>query len=263
MKKICFFISIVCFFQCKHDAGLLGEDSGNFALVISYDKEMISHQNNSQITDTSLLSFSDKMKETPQISREYWEIKVRKNGTCRMEMTQRTPTISFGETPSLARDMNAEIHKIIYDNNEAYVFNNSNRLMYTFPFECPDMTDVLERYQGVCADTYTASNEVLKSRMIPASHIQVTDNQFYSESMGKLTERVFYDTVAQVLVKSELYDSVFTMIGKDTVAYEELAPGHFVPIFEAYTSYLVNTFGQAYTHESFTTYLDVTVVSNE
>ena len=263
MKKIYFFISILCFFQCKQEAGLLGNDAGDYALVISYDKEMISHQNNSNITDTSQLTFSDRMKGSPKITREYWQVKVRKDGTCRMEMTMRTPTISFGESPSLARDMNAEIHKIIYDNNEAYVFNKSNKLMYTFPFESPDMTEVLERYKGVIADSYKVSAETLKSRMIPESHIQITDSAFYSESMGNLVERTYFDTVAQVLVKSELYDSVYTMIGKDTIEYEELAPGHFVPIFEAYTSYLTNTYGQAYTHEDFTTYLSVNVVSNQ
>lgn len=251
---------LAIFFSCKHE--MIGNDDEDYALIISYDQQQISYDNFANIKDTTLLTRTDLLNSQPIVKREEWKIKIRHDGSCRMEVTIKEPTISFGTIESIAKDVNAEYKKIIYDNDKAYFFDKNNKLLYSFDHEMPNYRSLLPLYAEKANKKYIVNPSKLKSDEVDINNIVITDYPFSDESMGNLIERTFYDTSRNVLVKSELYTSNYKLISKDTMSYTMFAPNHYVPIFEKHTSYDTNVYHQPYTRESSTDYLSIDIINN-
>lgn len=255
-----FILTIFLAASCKQE--FIGADDGDYALIISYDKQETSYQNNSNVQDTSKLTTSDLLSSLPIVTREQWKIQIKEDGTCRMEVNILEPTENYGRKKSEMYNPETEIKRKVFENNKGYYFNENNKLINTFDFELPNYKDLIELYKNQNKDKYTLKDSKLKDERIIGQNIVITENRINDEAMGNLIEKLYIDTAANVLVKTELFDDKNSLISNDTIEYGEFAPGHLMPTYEKHTSFITNINKQDYTSESTTQYLSIDIINN-
>ena len=93
-------------------------------------------------------------------------------------------------------------------------------------------------------------------------HIEISEESYFDNDLGSVTERTFYDTLAKVVIKSELYNSQKELIYKDSMSYQQYTPEQFVPCQERSESYLKNVYNQDYIGVREITHSNINIINN-
>lgn len=256
------FLSSLFAVSCKQEnTQNIEDDSDDYALVISYDQEQVSFFDYSDVKDSNKLTISDKlnMKER-RFNKENWKIKIKENGACKMILTKLRDAKARHKSESITPD--DDVVKVVYEDGKAYHYNANISLVHTSDNEMPNFKELITLYSQKAKGRFALAKTTLKSSGVPFEHIKVIESMIQDEALGTLREVLYLDTVANVLVKGELYDSNNKLISKDTIAYGEFAQGHFMPTTEWHSNIQTNVYNAEYTSNSITEYTNIEIINN-
>lgn len=240
-------IALVSFFSCKNSPSLLSETEGDYALVIEYETQTMSYQDNLGNTDTTQLSTLDMLSSIPNVSKEHVKIYIKDDGSSKWEIDILEPDWEYEQLPSIVEGTDQEVkHKVLKD-DKAYYFNEENKLLFTHSIETPNFKELLHAYKQIKKpeDKYSFKKGEFKADNI-FGNIQVTEESYEDQELGQVFEKVYFDTVKSCLIKRELFSSVNDLICKDSMSYVEIAPHSFIPAETYITAYYVNQYGKPY-----------------
>ncbi|HOS84108.1 MAG TPA: hypothetical protein PK734_02910 [Bacteroidales bacterium] len=251
------FLSSLFAVSCKQE--LIGDNYETYAIVIEYDLEEKIYQDNSSILDTSLLTTSDIIASEVTEKNSHWKIQVKKDGTCRKEVIYNNKVIPPNALKQSIFDKNNVFKTVVYENNKAHYFNESGTLMYSLDTETPLEKELLAHYSKIKT---SEKKQQLKNEILHSKHIEITEENYFDKDFGNISERMFYDTIAHVVIKRELYNSNNELFYKDSMSYQQYSPNQFIPYQEFSFSYLINEYNQKYIGIRKITYSNINIINN-
>jgi hypothetical protein len=174
-----------------------------------------------------------KVSAIPKICREHYHIGIRDDGTSVWEIKILKPNNNYGWQYISEDYFSTKVKIIRYDNNKAFYYDENDNLLFEHSFTSPNMKHIIERIKNKHKQQnsyflYSIPN-TLKSADVDSTDITDLGNGIIrytnyinadSFDIGKVIEKIEYDTINKVVLYSELMDVNNNLLNREANSYD-------------------------------------------